>query len=157
MSGTAEVRNLVDLLDQLIEPAEPEAVSLMPQTWGWAALGVVVLILAAAAGYRLYRRYRANAYRRDALRELDLAGDDPALIAEVLRRTALAAYPRGEVASLAGDDWLGFLDAQIPEPGFRAGPGRIIATAAYRPSSPEPSLPGLARRWVRAHRPERSA
>lgn len=157
MSGTTEVRNLVDLLGQLIEPAEPEPISLMPQTWGWAVLCIVVLILAAAAGYWLYRRYRANAYRRDALRELDVAGDNPALIAEVLRRTALAAYPRRDVASLAGDDWLDFLDAQIPEPGFRAGPGRIVATAAYRPSSPEPLLSGLARRWVKAHRPERSA
>ncbi|QIE55554.1 DUF4381 domain-containing protein [Pikeienuella piscinae] len=145
-------QSLLELLDKLVEAPEPTPVSWAPQTWGWAALALILLALAAWAVWRAVACYRANAYRRAALAELDRAGDDPALIAEILRRTALKAYPRTDVASLTGERWLRFLDAHAKAGGFAGGAGGAIVEAPYRPVSPTPGLAALARRWIRTHR-----
>ena len=63
-------------------------------------------------------RWRRNRYRRDAARALDsLRGDDgtaPA-VALIVKRTALTAYPRADVAHLYGADWAAFLRRTAPK------------------------------------------
>ncbi|BCH20581.1 hypothetical protein MesoLjLc_03580 [Mesorhizobium sp. L-8-10] len=154
MNDEAEPVTLLDLLGRLIEAPEPPPVSMMPQTWGWVALALILLAIGIIVAAYLRRRYLANAYRRDAVRELEAAGDDPAAIAEILRRTALAAYPRRNVAGLAGDGWLSFLDAQVSGRDFLEGPGRVVASAPYRTMPKEPALYAVARNWILRHRPE---
>jgi Domain of unknown function (DUF4381) len=146
--------NLVDLIDQLAEPLEPAPVSLAPQTAGWTVLAVLLALVLAWLAWRWVQRWRANAYRRAALAGLDAAGNDPAAIADILRRTALAAWPRDRVASLSGVDWLRFLDATGRGGGFVDGPGTALASAPYRSdaAAPTPGLGALAARWVRRHR-----
>jgi hypothetical protein len=146
--------DLVTLIDRLAEPPEPAPISMLPQTPGWLVLGLLVLLLLAWLGWRWHARRRANAYRRAALAELDGAGDDPAAIAEILRRTALAAWRREHVAGLYGDTWLLFLD-RSGGGGFVDGPGKVIAKAPYRGGiAPVPGLRELAARWIRQHRVE---
>jgi hypothetical protein len=143
--------NLIELLD-LLEPApEPPPVSLMPQTAGWIWLGLALLAGLALLIRAVLRHRRANAYRRAGLAALAGAGDDPARIAPVLRRTALAGFPRTEVAGLTGADWLAFLDRTLPGAGFTDGPGRVLAEAPYREVPAPPGLAALARRWIRSH------
>lgn len=151
---TAPPPNLVDLMDRLIEPREPAPVSLMPETAGWAVLGVAMLAALLWGVRRLALRRRANAYRRAALAALDRAGDDPAAIAAILRRTALAAWPRERVAGLAGAEWLRFLDATGGAGAFSEPPGDALARAPYAEHAPVPGLKAVAARWVRRHRPE---
>ncbi len=157
MNGETQPVTLIDLLDRLIEAPEPQPVSMMPQTWGWVVVVAILLLAGVVIAVRLRRRYRANAYRRDALRELDAARHDPAAIADILRRTALAAYPRRNVAGLAGEDWLRFLDEHGPGKDFSQGPGRLVAEAPYRTESEDPALYRVARSWVARHRTERAA
>jgi hypothetical protein len=155
--AATEAVNLVDLLDRLAEPLEPAPVSMVPQTAGWTVLAVLLALFLAWFAWRWVKRWRANAYRRAALAELDAAGDDPATVADILRRTALAAWPRDRVASLSGADWLRFLDATGGGGGFLDGPGAALASAPYRPGAAAPAsgLGALAARWVRRHRVER--
>ncbi|MDB6178361.1 DUF4381 domain-containing protein [Paracoccus sp. Z330] len=143
--------SLVGLLDQLVQPDPPAPVSMLPQTWGWVVVGLLVLALLGYLAHKLIKHRRANAYRREALDLLDAARDDPARIAEILRRTALVAYPRDKVAWLTGEDWLHFLDHQIDKPVFAQGPGRAIATAPYRDQAPDAALTVLAANWIRHH------
>lgn len=143
--------NLVQLLDLLEPVPEPPPVSWMPQTVGWIWLGIALVALILAGLRWLVRHRRANAYRRAGLAALAAAGDDPARIAVILRRTALAGFPRAEVAGLTGVDWLRFLDRTMAGDGFVSGPGRIIAEAPYRATTPDPALSRLAQRWVRRH------
>ena len=78
----------------------------------------------------------------------------------LLKRSALAAYPRQTVASLAGEEWLRFLDDSYGGSGFSEGPGRLLLQAAYAPAtqlqtlseSERRELIDLAREWVRRHR-----
>lgn len=145
--------NLVDLIDRLAEPPEPAPISMAPQTTGWTVLAVLLALALAWLAWRAVRRWRANAYRRVALAELEAAGDDPTAIADILRRTALVAWPRERVAGLSGKDWLRFLDATGGEGGFSDGPGAVLVSAPYSPgASPAPGLGHVAARWVRRHR-----
>lgn len=153
MNPELEGLDLLDLLDLLEMPPDPAQIPYTPQTAGWLVVGVVMLIVLALLIWRIVIWWHRNAYRRAALTALEQTGDDPAEIAMVLRRTAVAAYPRRQVARLYGQDWLDFLDNSFRGSGFADGPGRVLATAAYKPAGPaDPSLRDLARRWIRHHK-----
>lgn len=150
--------SLVDLINKLVEPVEPAPISMVPQTSGWV---VLALVLSAAALYGVFR-YRAhmrrNAYRKEALAALERAGDDPAAIAAILRSTALAAFPRAQVASLNGPDWLAFLDRSAGMDDFGSGAGQVLATAPYTsPARADPALREVAKNWVRRHQRQAAA
>lgn len=151
MTPDYEGLNLIELLDLLEPTPEPDPIAMTPQTPGWIVLGIVLALAALWALRKLVRHRRARAYRRAALRELDSAGDDAARIADVLRRTALAGFPRAQVAGLYGQDWLAFLDRTGPG-GFVGDAGNTMLSAPYRASRADPALARLARDWVRRHR-----
>lgn len=153
MTPDLDSLDLLELLDLLEMPPAPAPVPYTPQTAGWLAVGVLLLALSIAGLWLVLRWWRRNAYRRAALAALERSGDDPARIAAVLRRTAIAAYPRRQVAGLHGAAWLGFLDRSFGGSGFADGPGRVLAAAAYRPGLPaDPGLRKLAASWIRRHR-----
>ncbi|WP_289155074.1 DUF4381 domain-containing protein [uncultured Salipiger sp.] len=147
---TAE--SLVALIDLLVEPPPPVPVPLTPQTWGWAGLALLLLALVVLGLWRWLARRRANAYRRAALADLGSAATT-AELAEILRRAALAAWPRTEVAALAGADWTRFLD-RTGKGGFPAAAGEELRRATYRDTgaAPSPELRAAAGRWLRSHR-----
>jgi hypothetical protein len=121
----------------------------LPNMIGWWPLapGWLFLIALAVAGlcfllYRSFRRWRRNASRRVALRELARiqkeykSGVDEISLAielsELLRRTMLAYAPRNEVAGLTGDNWLHWLDEGLDEKPFSAGSGQNLESLPYR-------------------------
>jgi hypothetical protein len=163
-----------DPLARLHDVVTPPAVPYAPQTVGWYLLAAALVLLLAWLGVRAWRRTRANRYRKAALREIDRIeaelqadpdrrGEAVAALNELLKRTALSAWPRAEVASLAGGDWLVFLDATGTADELSRGPGRALAEAVYTPPDraiePErmAALFAVARSWVRRHRPQSSA
>lgn len=159
MSDTStDPLTLVDLLNRLAEPADPGPVSMVPQTWGWAALAMLLVFGLAVYCVRLLHRYRANAYRREALAELKNIAESPADIARLLRRTALAAFPRQDVAALTGPSWLDFLKRTGRNCSFDGNVAEVLLEAPYR-AAPKPSheLTALAERWIRTHQREAPA
>jgi len=152
MSVDTEGKSLVELLDML-EPAPlPSTVSMVPQTWGWVVLGLIVVAMSGLAVHSALRHRKANAYRRSALAELQQAQDDPAAVASILRRTALAAFPRRDIAGLHGSDWITFLEQTsenitVPEPSKQH-----LLRAPYRPEAPDAEVTKLARHWIMTHR-----
>ncbi|MBW8636295.1 DUF4381 domain-containing protein [Hoeflea sp. WL0058] len=146
--------NLVDLIGKLAEPGEPPAVSMAPQTFGWVVLVIVVLGLLAWLAFAGWRKWRANAYRRAALAELDAAGGDAAAIAAVLRRCALVAWPREQVAGLVGAQWIGFLDKTGGDGQFASEACRGMLLAPYRQdiTASTPEFRQAVARWIRKHK-----
>ena len=152
MSGAADpLAGLVDI----VTPPEP---SLWPQTPASLILLALVAIGAVAATVWLVRRHRRNAYRRAALAEL--AAIEPrrphaaVALAALVRRTALAAFPRDAVVPLRGAAWLAFLDRSYGGTAFSGGPGRVLTDAPYRPdaeSSDPAALVAVVRQWIRRH------
>lgn len=144
--------NLVELLQRLEPIPEPAAVSLWPQTAAWGWIGFLLLLLAAWWLRRRLQQRRANAYRRAALAEIAASDRDPVKIAAILRRTALAAFPRAQVAGLHGEDWLQFLDRSYGGEDFCNGPGRVLASIPYSKKLDALDLEPLAVEWIKRHR-----
>lgn len=147
---------LAELIDLLEPVPEPLPVSMVPQTAGWIWLGLMLLGSFIFLLIRIRQFRRRSAYRREALRELARCGDDPVALAVLLRRTALAAYPRTVVASLFGEDWLKFLDQAYGGNGFTSGPGRLLGTLPYESGdgAGKDGLNPLVGEWIRRHRRE---
>lgn len=146
----------------LIDIPLPHEVSLWPQTWVSRITAVVLLVAAVIALWQFIRYRHVNRYRREALAELarvEGGGAAPgkmlAQLSLLLRRTALAAFPREQVASLAGADWLAFLDRTSSGRQFSEGDGRLLATGPYQRAQPGEaelrSLSVLVRHWIRGH------
>lgn len=160
MSERFEGLNLPQLLDQVHELVVPEPVPWFPHTSGWWVLLGWVLAVTLFAIVAIVRRRRRNRYRREALASLDAiaeqsqmsAAESARRVADIIKRTALVAYPRARVASLHGVEWARFLsessgnDRQVTEA------AESLASAAYRPGADGRRMLQPARRWVRVHR-----
>lgn len=98
------------------EVASPGTISWWPATPGWAVLAAGLALYLLYRGGRALRRWRRNRYRREARRELRqlVASAGPETLAnaasDLLKRTALAAFPRPRVAGLHGAAWVDFLN-----------------------------------------------
>ncbi|HXT81146.1 MAG TPA: DUF4381 domain-containing protein, partial [Acetobacteraceae bacterium] len=139
--------------------ALPAPIAWWPLQFGWwvvAACLLAIVLLLLADGVR---RYRRNAYRRAALRSLrELAAAPPEMlasqVAEILKRAALAAYPRESVAGLTGTAWSEFL---ARTGGLAVETSAVLGRAAVNPSHPlNASQAGAvlagAQAWIRRHK-----
>ena len=159
-----------EALARLHDIALPDPVSLSPQTVSWYVLGTLLVLAITWGVVRAIRRYHRNRYRREALAELERleqqADDDTSRVAALrevpalVKRTALSVWPRAEVAKLAGEAWLRFLDSTGCGTDFTSSAGRVFLDADYGPperlatvSSEDSDLVfGAARDWIRGHR-----
>ena len=125
---------------------------MVPQTWGWAVLAALLVAALVAGLWRWHQSRVANAYRRTALAALAQAATT-AELAAILRRAALAAYPRAEVASLTGHDWTAFL-SRSGKRDFPDAAGEELRRAPYRgpDAAPSRALRDAASDWLRTHR-----
>ena len=151
----------VDPLANLRDYRVPDSVGWWPLAVGWWVLGILSALLVAAVGWWLWRRYRRRAAARLALAQIADLRDtlvreaDPRAFAsgvsQLLRRFALARFDRVDVASLTGDAWLEFLDANGGGGAFTSGSGRALLEAPYRRSVEfdAPQLADLATSWIR--------
>jgi hypothetical protein len=158
-----------DALKDLADIVVPDPVSWTPQTWGWWVLAGALLVAAVLLAIRQVRRFMANRYRREALQEwaaleASLASEDrraAALgeLAVLLKRTALSAWPRDEVASLSGRTWIDFLRRHGGRAGIDERMERLLDDAEYHPAalasvslSDAHACARAARHWIECHR-----
>lgn len=153
--------NTADPPAQLRDIHLPEPVSWWPPAPGWWIVALVTLAALILALYLVRRYLRRTRYRRLAIRELEILmareKDNRALLEKIsalLRRVAIHAYGRQEVAPLSGTAWLAFLDRTGKTDRFSRGEGKILGDAIYR-ASPEADMAGVRRaaeKWIRGHR-----
>jgi Ca-activated chloride channel family protein len=140
----------------LVDIPLPAEVSLWPQTWAsWIVIALLIVGLIVTTIW-VVRRWHANRYRRAAIAELDriMQGQPTTGALELLvRRMALAEFPRETIAPLAGTAWLSFLDETYGGQEFSQGAGRVLAVAPYSPAGAGDVAPlaELVRRWIRTH------
>ena len=141
-------------LDRLHDIVEPAAVPWWPPAPGWYFVLAIAAVVVAWMGCQIWRQWRANAYRRAALRELQTVRNS-AEIAELLRRTALAVAPRSKIASLSGESWAAWLDSSVSE-SMPQSVHRLLAGSVYDPDSQSPDVSlfrNYAKTWIERHRP----
>lgn len=143
-----------------LEPlVEPGAISWWPSAPGWKFVLILALLWLATRLWRRWQKWQRNRYRREALVLLQQCRDLPAeeqlhTLARLLKSTALAAFPRTEIAALSGDAWMDWLEQRGPA--FSADSRSLLTQAQYRkPQSPTAEvlerLTREAENWVRSH------
>jgi len=152
-----------DPLSQLKDIHLPEAAGWWPLAWGWWLLFAIIFMVMAFLCYRWLRHVRRNRYRRLAAREAaalyqQYQQDNNAQsylrqVNQLLRRTALAAYPRSSVARLSGQAWLSWLDSRMLTPLFMGSPGEVLLSGPYQISADiDPKyIHQLATQWIKKH------
>ena len=100
---------------------EPSAVHFTFDSPGWYMLTALLLFF---TGILVYRAYRRNRYRREAIAQLNNLErgnlQDAEQILILLKNVANTVYGRDRVASLQGDQWLNFLDSSSGKTQFKA-------------------------------------
>lgn len=133
----------------------PEAVGILPLAPGWQVLltiaGLVVLWLA----WKHWLGWRANQYRREALRELEHL-ERPRDLPDLLKRAALSAFQRSDIAALSGPEWHRFLDQSAGLDRFSGTCGPWLDQLAYGDLSLTPDeydhLREASKAWLARHR-----
>ncbi|WP_295890501.1 DUF4381 domain-containing protein [uncultured Vibrio sp.] len=104
------------LLQTLVESPLPEPIDMLPQTLGWKALAVVAVIGAVYYSTVAYRKWKRNAYKRQALSQLEAIASTQATTAtkaqtynQILKKVASESFGNRRVSSLHGEVWSQFL------------------------------------------------
>jgi hypothetical protein len=159
-------------LDRLHDIIAPPAVPWWPPAPGWYwVLGalVVMLLVAIVRGFILWQhnRYRREAlaeWKRQAVRLRESGERAPALteMSVLLKRVAVTAFPRREVAPLNGSEWLAFLDRTAGTTAYSKAEGATLERVAYDPRSAAnldneqaEKVSELVHHWITKHRSDR--
>lgn len=157
--------NPQDPLAALHPLREPGLIGWWPLAPGWWILIVITIGLLAAVALFFYRRYRANAYRRQAMLQLEglhkdwLSSNDSRSyltgINALLKSVALRVYPLPDVASSNGDAWVDFLNLTLTAKGGNSGLPKNFASAVYQATVPDLDFDDIhhnASVWIKQHR-----
>jgi hypothetical protein len=153
-------------LGAFVEVVTPGPISWWPQTTGWLCLGLVLTVFGGVLAWKKLRHWYANRYRREAALEIRKLADNRAAdsilpqLNQLLKRVALAAYSREEVAMLSGQPWADFLNRQCAVPTFSDTQLELLATGGYRAVNvDEDGARGLldaALLWIESHQGARN-
>ena len=130
-------------LDKLKDVIAPESISWWPLAIGWWVLFALLSLTVIGCFYYWLKMRRANAYRRQALRELAKAVTINELN-RILKRAALHGFPRAEIAALTGRAWDRWLNAT-------AGRDVVDDSSELQPMDVE-HFRVRAITWVKMHR-----
>ena len=155
MNDPASLQNLNDIV-------LPASVPWWPPAPGWYVLSAVVLGVLLILALRGWRRWRRNAYRRQALASVAAMRAERLelqYLPGLLKRAALSAWPRRQVAGLHGRAWHEFLDESGGGGRFDEGAGSILDRLSYAGAGTEPPdaadrlrVLEAAETWLRRHR-----
>ncbi len=136
-SQNGSLQNLSDIIT-------PPPVSFWPLGPGAYLLLLALFIGLILLGYVYRQNYKANQYRRAGLELLKSAATVHD-VSVILKRVALAVFPRERVASLYGEQWRTFLAEVCPEctlQGLQMGPDNKV----------DSDLIQAAAVWIRKHK-----
>lgn len=148
-------------LSQLADIHLPPPVSLWPLAPGWYFLALLFIGCCLLMTYILCRYWQRHRLRKHILQHINLLHktyeEQPTatrIIADIsilLRRAALAVFPRQQIASLQGEAWLQFLNDTGKTTEFTKPHGRLLITAAYQKEHHADLTPlfSACRHWVK--------
>jgi hypothetical protein len=147
----------------------PDAISWWPPATGWwLVLGsIVATLIIVLLVKKIRQRNQLKKSALDALTEIRNQyenNNDKKVLAQslsvLLRRASISFYPRNNVASLTGEQWLQHLDNTSDKKGFKTSVGSTLITAPYLPDDKNPddqnnsidanSLISLCESWIRS-------
>jgi hypothetical protein len=135
----------------------PENLPWWPIQPGWWVVLSLLLLTASIFGFRRYRHWRRNAYRRQALSELSNMAS-PRQMTAIVKRAATAAFPSDAVTELWGRDWVGYLNSKTETPCFCSGDELLFNVSLCGPEGSWPDNINTLREhvllWLQQHKEE---
>ena len=141
----------------------PQDISVWPLALGWWLLLIIGITVIAFMVVIIKRHRKKWEYRKHALSLLDnhyqqwhLNGDNAEslqALTRILKRTAMTAYPQGQLASLYGHQWVDFLNQQTKQPLFNHELSQAIEKGLYQ-SQPQVDISHFyhcCQRWIKTH------
>ena len=154
--------NPQDPLASLHPLRQPELIGWWPLAPGWWVLLVLLIVILAALVYLVRRHRKKNAYRRQALRQLQVLqmqfqSDSNASIFvgqtnALLKSVAMLAYPHIDVAGQHGEAWRLFLNRSLP---VSAQLPSDFDNAMYQKDCPDIDVEHVhraAQHWIKHHK-----
>ncbi|MEE9451556.1 MAG: DUF4381 domain-containing protein [Gammaproteobacteria bacterium] len=141
----------------------PKAVSFWPPAPGWIIITTLIVLLCSGLiwiGYRYLRRQRIKKLALQRLQALQAqyqqSHQGKEIVTELsilLRRVALAYFPRKEIAGLTGKPWLSFLQSHGQDCDFEQV-GALLLSAPYQAQIKADLTPLMAvcLRWIKQRR-----
>ncbi|MBS0358674.1 MAG: DUF4381 domain-containing protein [Proteobacteria bacterium] len=138
----------------------PAPISYWSLAPGWYFLLLIVLIAAGIGAYFGWKHWHRSRAKNQALKKLIQlenayreSKDVHSTVQEIsilLRRVALAYFPRKQVAGLFGKSWIAFLEKTTPEKYFDKKTVELFVTASYQKNSTVniESLFTFSRHWI---------
>jgi hypothetical protein len=159
----ASLQNLNDIV-------LPEAAGWWPLASGWYVLLGLLLIILIWYIYTWIKHRIHNRYRRTALHQLQVltqeiskSGKRDSVLRQIpilLKRTALTAYPRRQLASLTGKNWHEFLNSKVGTPSFTESNCNSLDSISYSVGSLDTvdakaanELLKACKHWLKHHQP----
>jgi len=134
--------NTTNPLENLRDIHLPETVSSWPPAPGWWLLALLILSCIGWVIWKLWKNHQQKHLLRLSLASLEKLEtdyvehqDSQRLIRQyssLLKRVALARFPRQKVASLNGSSWLKFLDQSAETSLFNSTAGQLLINAPYQ-------------------------
>lgn len=160
----ASLQNLNDIV-------LPGAVGWWPLANGWYYLIGTLLVGLAWFAYVSIRNWNSNRYRRAALHQLQLLAQDIEdtekrdaglrQIPVLLKRTALSVYPRSQLASLSGKNWLDFLNSKVSTASFTEPTAGLLDNLSFSvgalntvDTKAADELLSACKHWLQHHQPD---
>jgi hypothetical protein len=159
-------------LDRLHDIVAPPPAPWWPTAPGWYWLFGILLVLVIVLVLRGVIRWQKNRYRREALtewrRQSALLNDASTRVealtslSVLLKRTALSAFPRNQVAAMTGAQWCAFLRHTIAPSDFNSNGAELLERVAYGDTSTlnlndsqVDEAASFVRQWIVHHRVDR--
>jgi hypothetical protein len=152
-----------DVLAQLKDIHLPPPIYWWPLAPGWYVLFTLSVFLIIALAYFAFQKIRNGQAKKQALRLLSRyqsayeknhnTQETSAQISELLKRVALVYFPRIQVASLHGQDWLNFLNQTSRGMDFNSVQDMLL-DLPFKPSQPLDLTPLFQKteRWIKQRR-----
>ena len=146
----------------------PGPISWWPPAPGWWILLALLIVGTMCVVLYIHFQRKRNRIRRVSLKEIDVIQEafhvhknNPRLVRELsvlLRRVCVSRYPRVDVASLTGAEWMSFLDRNREGKVFSEGAGIVLMTEPYRknPDLDANALLSSCRSWIAALPPRKA-
>lgn len=140
----------------------PDAISNWPPAIGWWILAILIP-LCCYLFIKLYQWLTRKTALKSAKNYFEALQQNQQLthaqslteLSHLMRRTVISLYPRAEVASLTGDQWLDFLDKSMINSPFKSESGRLLTQTLYAKNSKKIDLTllfNLCETWLKAQK-----
>jgi len=142
---------------------EPDAVRFSFETPGWYVLVIFLLLVAVFLFFKWLKRYRKNAYRREAIKTITRIEQNSLNRNEanqlndtlvLLKLVAIEAFGRQEVAQLYGDEWLEFLESKgknTPFTHYKQYIAKTLNVTISLDPKETRTLIELSKQWINTH------